>query len=248
MKPTLGCLYGVGLGPGASDLLTLRAVRVIKACQVICVPASDDGHSYAWPIIADLIDRERQDVVFARFTMRREQAAVAQARQGAQEVVLEHMSQGRDVAFVTEGDPMLYSTFANVLRIVRQRRPDVRVEVVPGVSSINAAAAAACLPLGQGDDRIAILPAIYALEQEGGTDLPALVRAFDTVVLLKVSHALPLVLDMLAALQLEEHAVYVRRASTQSQEVITDFTGLRTQPADYFSLVIVRNPHAARSG
>lgn len=246
MTSAPGRLYGVGLGPGAADLLTLRAVRIIQTCSVICVPASDDGHSYAWPIISDLVDRERQEVVFARFVMRREPAAVAQARQAAQEVVLERVSQGHEVAFVTEGDPMLYSTFANVLQIVRERRPDTPVEVVPGVSSVSAAAAAACLPLGQGDERIAIVPAVYALEQEGGAGLASLLRAFDTVVLLKVNHALPQLLDTLAALRLEERVVYVRRASTPEQEVITDFARLRAQPTDYFSLLIVRNPHAAR--
>lgn len=246
VTPAMGCLYGVGLGPGASDLLTLRAARVLQACPVIVVPASDEGHSFAWPIIADLVDRERQEVIFTRFVMRREPAAVAQARQAAREIILERLGQGRDVAFVTEGDPMLYSTFANVLRLVREQRPDVRVEVVPGVSSVTAAAAAACQPLGQGDERIAIVPAVYALEQGDAGGLPRLLQLFDTVVLLKVSPALPRLLDLLDSLGLAQHAVYVRRAGGDAQEVVTDLARLRDQPTDYFSLVIVRNPYAAR--
>ncbi len=247
MSAMLGTLYGLGVGPGAPDLLTLRAARLLRSCPVICVPTSEDGHSYAWPIVEGLIDRARQEVIFARFVMRPEgDDAVKRAREVAHEVVLERLERGQDVAFVTEGDPMLYSTFGRVAQLVRERRPELAVAVVPGVTSVTAAAAAARVPLGQGRERIAILPAVYELESTGAAGLASVLRMFDTVVLLKVGAALPRVLDLLDDLGLAEHTLYARRAGTQAEEVVTDLAALRDQPTDYFSLLIVRNLYAAR--
>ena len=234
----------MGAGPGAPDLLTLRAERVIKACPVICLPASATGKSFAGSIIEKLIDPGRQEILSIQFPMLRDPVQARPARERAADQVLERLYAGHDVAFVTEGDPLLYSTFGYVLETLKQHHPTIPVEVVPGISSITAAAAAASLPLGAWDERIAIIPAAYALKCSEPSDLRTLLQLFDTVVLLKVNAIFNALLDMLEELDLAQHAVFVRRCSTDLEEVVFDLARLRDQSLDYFSLVIVRNPHA----
>jgi len=238
--PTPGKLYGVGAGPGAPDLLTLRAERVLQACPVICLPASASGKSYAGSIIEKLIDHSRQQVLQVQFPMQRDPVQARPARERAADQVLEYLYAGYDVAFVTEGDPLLYSTFGYVLEAVKRHHPTIPIEVVPGVSSITAAAAAASLPLASWDERIAIIPAAYALKPSESGDLRMLLKVFDTVVLLKVNGVFAALLDMLEELDLAQHAVFVRRCSTDLEEVVFDLVRLRDQRLDYFSLVIVR--------
>lgn len=245
-QPAPGKLYGVGAGPGAPDLLTLRAERVIQACSVICLPASASGKSYAGSIIGKLLDHSRQEILLVQFPMQRDAVQAQPAREHAADQVLERLYAGNDVAFVTEGDPLLYSTFGYLLATVKERHPMIPIEIVPGVSSITAAAAAASLSLAAWDERIAIIPATYALTRSESRDLHMLLEIFDSVVLLKVNWVFAALLDMLEELDLAQHAVFVRRCSTDLEEVVFDLARLRDQPLDYFSLVIVRKPYANR--
>jgi precorrin-2/cobalt-factor-2 C20-methyltransferase len=190
-----------------------------------------------------LIDHAHQEVLLVQFPMQRDSAQAQPARARAADRVLERLSAGYDVAFVTEGDPLLYSTFGYVLEAVKQQCPAIPIEVVPGVSSITAAAAAAVIPLAAWSERIAIIPAAHALSDSGSNDLRTLLRLFDTVVLLKVHTVFAALLDILEELELVQHAVFVRRCSTDLEEVIFDLARLRNQSLDYFSLVLVRNPY-----
>ncbi|GAC1430449.1 MAG: precorrin-2 C(20)-methyltransferase [Ktedonobacteraceae bacterium] len=237
-----GTLYGVGAGPGAPDLLTLRAQSILSTCPVICLPVGSRGESYAERIVGHLIDRSRQEVLMMRFPMQRERELARPAREHAANTVLERLHAGLDVAFVTEGDPLVYSTFGYVLEAVRNYSSTIAIQVVPGISSITAAAAAACLPLAAWDERIAVVPASYMIEQAGHGDMKTLLHLFHTIVLLKVSPVFDTLLEILEAFDLMQHAVFVRRCSTEQEEVVFDLARLRGQTIDYFSLVIVRNP------
>src|SRR5262249_7519813 len=149
----------------------------------ICAPtASPADSSYALSIVEPFLDRKRQEVIVQVFPMRKDQEGLAEYWETAAIEVAERVRGGSDVAFITIGDPFLYSTFLYIYRIFRDKYPDISIEVVPGVSSINAAAVAAGLPLGQASERIAIIPA--AFEEK---DLRRILVDFDTVVLMKVS-------------------------------------------------------------
>jgi precorrin-2/cobalt-factor-2 C20-methyltransferase len=176
--------------------------------------------------------------------MQRDKEMALAARETAANDVLDRLQAGLDVAFVTEGDPLIYSTFGYLLEAVRRRGTEFPIDIIPGISSITAAAGAACLPLAAWDERVAIIPATYALGSEEPANLRNLLPLFHTVVLLKVSSVFDALLDLLAEFDLLQHAVFVRRCSTEQEEVVWDLARLRGQKIDYFSLVIVRNPHA----
>jgi precorrin-2/cobalt-factor-2 C20-methyltransferase len=149
--------------------------------------------------------------------------------------VAQRIASGLDVAFVTIGDPFLYSTFLYLYRIFREEYPEIEVEVVPGITSIGAAAAAAGVPLALTSDRIAILPATYEEEK-----LVKTLIDFDTIVLMKVHRVFDRVYALLQSLGLEEKAVFVRRVGSADEEVVRDLVSLVGRELDYLSLLIVK--------
>jgi precorrin-2/cobalt-factor-2 C20-methyltransferase len=142
-----GRFYGVGVGPGDPELLTLKALRVLQEVPVICTPRSESSQeSYALDIVRDYLDEKKQEIIRIPFPIDDEAGAAAVWRNAA-DTIGGHLKQGKDVAFITEGDPMLYSTFSYVLDSIKSGYPEVTVEIIPGVSSVMAAAASAGVPL-----------------------------------------------------------------------------------------------------
>jgi precorrin-2/cobalt-factor-2 C20-methyltransferase len=229
-------IYAVGVGPGDPELLTRKAERIIREVPVICAPtASPADSSYALSIVEPFLDRTRQEVVIQVFPMRKDQSGLAEFWEEAAAEVAAKVRQGRDVAFITIGDPFLYSTFLYIYRIFRERYPDIPVEVVPGISSVGAAAVAAGVPLGQASERIAIIPA--AFEE---ANLRQTLEEFDTVVLMKVSRVFDGIYALLQELGLERNGVFVSRVGSPEEEVVTDLITLVGQKLDYLSLLIVK--------
>ncbi len=232
---TSGCLYGVGVGPGDSELLTLKARRVLQQVPVICVPQSETSQeSYAFNIVREFIDTQAQTILRISFPTDDAQGA-AQVWRSAADTLAERLKQGQDVAFITEGDPMLYSTFSYVLESVRSAYPEIPVEIVPGVSSVMAAAARAGVPLVTHGQRLAILPAVYGID-----DLREAIANYDTIVLMKVNSVLLDALVNLERLGLAGKGIYVRRATTEQEQVVNDLSQLSAEDLDYFSLLIIR--------
>jgi precorrin-2/cobalt-factor-2 C20-methyltransferase len=229
-----GTVYGLGLGPGDPDLITVKAQRILRSVPTLLVPVRNpEDPGYAWAIAEPHIGVQLERVVRLPFPRECEAELDEQWEQNCQQV-LECLQQGEDAAFVTEGDPLLYSTFVQVASRLRARVPDLPIEVVPGVSSITAASAAAGESLATRDDRLAVVPAFYGVEDLGET-----LRRFDTVVLVKVSRVLDEVVGVLSDLGLAERAILVERCGRPEQRIVR---GLRDCPSkvDYFSLVIVR--------
>lgn len=227
-----GTLYGIGVGPGDPELVTLKAARLIKETPVVAVPITKPGgESYALTIVSELLPAE-PSVLKLLFPMVKDVAAKRSYRQAAAQAIAGELSAGRDVAFLTEGDPLLHSTFIYVLQYLA---PTFPVEVVPGISSVMAAAAQAQQPLVNADQRLAIIPTAF----ENLADLRQIFRDFDTVVLLKFHRLLDQLLDLLEELGLSEQTVLVERASHPAGRVVRDAHSLRGASVHYLSLLIV---------
>jgi precorrin-2/cobalt-factor-2 C20-methyltransferase len=229
-------IYAVGVGPGDPELLTCKAERILREVPVVCAPTANPADSsFALSIVERLLDRNRQEVIIQVFPMRMDQAGLEQFWETAAADVAARVRQGKDVAFITIGDPFLYSTFLYLYRIFRDNYPDIPLEVVPGISSINAASIAAGIPLGMASERIAVIPA--AFEQE---NLRKTIDEFDTVVLMKMSSVFDGIFELLQEMGLEQNAVYVSRVGTPDQEVVFDLASLVGKKLDYLSLLIVK--------
>lgn len=229
-------LYAVGVGPGDPELLTRKAERILRSAAVICAPTSAaDAGSVALAIVEPFLDRTRQEVLTRVFPMKKDEGELLPFWEETAADVAQRVRSGQDVAFITIGDPFLYSTFLYLYRILRDKYPEIGVEIVPGITSVGAAAAAAGVPLGLAADRLAVLPATYE-----ETKLRQTLLDFDTVVLMKVHRVFDRVYAMLVELGLEKTAVFVRRVGSSEEEVVTDLASLVGKKLDYLSLLIVR--------
>ena len=235
INPNYGCLYGVGVGPGDPELVTLKAQRILAAVPIICTPHADtSGDSFALTIARRYIDTDRQELL--RFGFPTDDAeAASRVWETAAESLADRLKGGQDVAFITEGDPMLFSTFSYILESIRANHPDIAVEIIPGVSSVMAAAARASVPLVTHGQRLAILPAVYGID-----DLREAIANYDTIVLMKVNRVLLDALANLESLGLAGKGIYVRRATTEREQVVQDLHQLTEEDLDYFSLLIIR--------
>jgi precorrin-2/cobalt-factor-2 C20-methyltransferase len=231
-----GTLYGVGVGPGAPDLLTLRALEVLKRAPVLALPrAHDYGASVAWAIVEPLLGRiEGQERLFLTFPMSKEPARLRAAWDLACARIGERLQRGLSVAFATEGDPSLYSSFTYLRREAPRRWPGLRIEVVPGVSSLAAVPACTGVPLADGQERIAVIPANYGVE-----DLAAVLESFDTTVIMKIGREMPRVVAALERTGLTERAVYVARATMEGERIETDVRRVEATSGDCFAMVVV---------
>ncbi len=228
-------LYGVGVGPGAPDLVTVRALAVLRSVDVIALPrASEWGESVAWSIIAPALGECAAEKLFLTFPMSKEPERVAPAVARAMDAIGERLRAGKSVAFATEGDPSLYSTFVYVAEEARRRWPEIAIEVVPAVSSPLAVAAIAGVPLADGQERIAIVPANYGVD-----DLDRVLAMFDTVVLMKIGPEMPRIVAALERAQLLDRAVYVAKATMREQRIVRDLRAVGDERGDCFAMVVV---------
>jgi precorrin-2/cobalt-factor-2 C20-methyltransferase len=235
-KKEIGRLYGVGVGPGDPELLTLKAYNILSRVPVIFVPLKDkESRSYARSVISRLIKKPEQKVVELVFPMLRGREQLKDYWHQAADTIWQHLEKGKDCAFVNIGDPLLYGTFIHIWETLKQSHPQIEVEVIPGISSINAAAARAIVPLASNDERIAIISGNHEAQAIRET-----LENFDTVVFLKVNTVFDKLLGILEELNLMGKSVYVRRCTTPDEEIIQDISQLKGEKVDYFSLLIVR--------
>jgi precorrin-2/cobalt-factor-2 C20-methyltransferase len=208
----------------------------LSEVSVIFVPQkSEEDRSYAYSIIKDLPKKRDQKVVGLVFPMKKDSWQLLPYWEKAMKKIWEYLSKGEDCAFIAEGDPFLYGTFVYIFEIFQEQHPEAAVEVVPGISSINASSARALLPLASNEERTAILPAPYENKA-----LREVLENFDTIILLKVHKVFDNVLNTLEKMNLADKCVYVRRCTTENEEIVRDIRKLRGVNLDYFSLLIVR--------
>ncbi len=231
--------YMVGVGPGDPELITLKAKRILESAGCIFVPKGrEEGTSFALSIIKKLIDVSNKRIIEAHFPMvrtRPHEEDLLSRWNGIAQDILRNLEKG-DVAFITLGDPSIYSTSFYVYERLRILKPDIEAEIIPGVSSINAVSALTGMALGIADESIAIIPANY----ENMERLKRIIEIFDTVVLLKVHKVFKDIFFLIQDSGLLDKAVYVSRAGMDGERMIRDLRDITDDDLDYFSIIIVR--------
>lgn len=229
-----GKFSGIGVGPGDPGLLTLRAVELLKTADVVCIPRSSaDNESVALKVAAAYIGAA--EIIEVPTPMTRDRALLeAEWRRGA-ETIAARLAAGRNVAFITIGDAMLFSTYTYLLKHVRAILPGVEVESVPGVTSFAAAAAHLNLALAEGTEKLAVIPAV-----DDPAALRPLLAAFDSAVLMKVAGKYEEIVAVLADLGLKDKAVYVSKIGYPDEFVTRDLDSLIGKKRDYLSLILIK--------
>ncbi|CUA79331.1 precorrin-2 C(20)-methyltransferase [Anoxybacillus suryakundensis] len=231
----IGTLYGIGVGPGDPELLTVKAFRRLKEAHVIAYPKKTNGSkSYAQQIVDAYFSSAEKEMLGLVFPMTKDENVLREKWNETVETVWTYLREGKHVAFVTEGDPLLYSTFIHFMRTMQIKYPDVSIEIVPGISSINGAAARLQLPLADGDETIAIFPA-----RDDYDAMKKAIQEHECVVFLKVAKVMPLLLSLLKEMNLVKQAAVVTKV-TSHEEVIWDIEQLEHMSLPYLTLMVVR--------
>ncbi|WP_420335520.1 precorrin-2 C(20)-methyltransferase [Roseibium sp.] len=224
-----GTLYGVGLGPGDPELMTLKAHRLISSAEVIAYPAPDTGESFARSIAASTIPLDAREIPIV-VPMRVERFPAQEIYDKAAAEIAEVLSAGVDVVTLCEGDPFFYGSFMYLFERLCDR---FDIEVVPGVTSLTACAAQLQRPLTSRNDVLTVIPGPLpdaAIEQK--------IEEAQAVAIMKVGRHLSRLRALLDRMGLLEQAGYVERASLAKQKVHR-LIDLDEETAPYFSMILI---------
>ncbi|MGF6231455.1 precorrin-2/cobalt-factor-2 C20-methyltransferase [Inquilinus ginsengisoli] len=230
-----GTLYGLGVGPGDPELVTLKALRLLRAAPVLAYPAPDVGDSFARSIVAPHLQGGQTEIAI-RVPMRVDPAPAQAVYDAAAIEIGAHLDSGRDVAVLCEGDPFFYGSFMYLFGRLAERH---RVEVVPGVSSLTACAAAIGLPLAARNDVLTVLPAPLPEDE-----LRPRLQAAEAVAIMKLSRHFKKISQLLEENGLYDDARYVERATLGHQRVLK-LSEVDPETVPYFSMILAHRRGAA---
>ena len=223
-----GIAYGVGVGPGDPELMTVKAIRLIRENRVIAVPGIDPKKSVAYQIAAqnvpELADKE---LIPIEMPMVRDRAVQAEAHRRGAKTIEHYLDRGENVVYLTLGDPTIYCTFSYLQHILETE--GYPVELVSGVPSFCAAAARLNLPLVEWDEPLHVLPAVHRTDQPLDGD--------GTCVLMKSGRSMTAVKDLLRKSGRVVSAV--ENCGMETEKVYRSVEEIPDQ-AGYFSLIIAR--------
>ena len=230
MKKITGQIWGIGVGPGDPDLMTLKAHRILQEADVVAFPAPAGSDSLVRSIAAPYIPADVEEFVIS--------TPMDVARHPAQDVydwaadeIGKMADAGKSIAILCEGDPFFYGSF---MYLYSRLSRSYDVKVVPGVSSVNACAAELGIPLAARSDVISAIPATLDTET-----LKARLQSADTALIIKAGRHLKKVKQVLDSLGVSDNAMYIERATMDNQRIMP-LSGVSEDTAPYFSMIIVR--------
>ncbi len=211
-----GKLYGIGVGPGESALMTAKAVELLKNVDAIIVPKTEKKtDSVAFQIAMPYISAQTEILPIV-FPMVPDMKVQEEAWVENRKLIAEYLDQGKNLAFLTLGDPMFYSTYMYIYRVLKD---DYEVETVPGIPAFLAIAAHLGRPVAEQEDVVTVLPATAPREK-----MDKVIAVSDSLVIMKVYKSWPVVKELLTKYGMIENAVMISRAGLPDEEVFTDLT------------------------
>jgi precorrin-2 C20-methyltransferase/precorrin-3B C17-methyltransferase len=246
MSPSgsVGTLYGVGLGPGDPELVTVKAARLIESADVVAYHSARHGHSVARSIAEPYLRPGviEEQLVYPVTTEACDhpggyEGAMEEFYASAASRLMAHLAAGRDVVLLAEGDPLFYSSYMHMHKRISGR---FRAEIVPGITSVSAASAALGMPLVEGNDVLTVLPGTL-----GRAALAARLSGAGAAAIMKISRSFSGVQDALKDSGRLSSAYYVERASGGARQVIERAGDVDPSTVPYMSLVLMAGPEAS---
>ncbi|MDK2806040.1 MAG: precorrin-2/cobalt-factor-2 C20-methyltransferase [Thermoanaerobacterium sp.] len=218
-------LYGIGVGPGEESFITLKAVKILQKVDVVIAPSSKGEGSIAYEIAKPYI---KCDVVFIEFPMTYSKEDLKAKWEENVKKIKTFLDDGKDVAFITIGDPMIYSTYIYILKGIE----GYEAETIPGISSYSAAASRLNIPIAEGNETFAVVPSGDILEISKALDM------FDNVVLMKISRRYEEIVNLLKEKNFKGYLVI--KCGHQDEEISYDLDKYIGKKIDYLSLIIAK--------
>ena len=229
-----GIFYGIGVGPGDPELLTVKAIKAIEQVDVLIAPKTEKKDGSVALTVAKPYLKKDVEIVYQVFPMVKGFAENStDAWESNKQEILELLRSGKNVAFLTIGDPMFYSTYIYVFRLLENERVDI--QTIPGIPAFAAIGSQLGYPIVEGDDVLSIIPATASPEK-----VEKAMQAADNVVLMKVYKNFEEVADMLDKNEMAEQAVLVSRAGLDDEKIIYNVLAHKKDKLNYLSTILTR--------
>ncbi len=232
----------VGCGPGDPDLLTVKAVRAIKNADVIMCPTSREGkESIAYSIISSLVDNSKKlDVMNLVFPMVKDKEILEDTWENNARIIADKVNSGKNVVYLTVGDPSLYSTWIYLQRELKSKYPEIKITVIPGIVSMFAFASKVGISIAEGDETVAVIPACYDLSRVKET-----AKNCDTMIFLKDGRYFDQVISLLREAGFPDSSLFAIAQDVGTNEEIVKKLTLGevtkdTLTSKYFSIMVVK--------
>lgn len=236
MNQTYGQLFGIGVGPGPRGLVPVAAMEALSRAAIIYLPRARSAELSVARQCLDGLNLPRSRLREIEFTMDHDRTVLREHYLELAREIAAELEAGRDVAYLTLGDPMTYSTYGYTLAALRERLPTLRATTIPGVTSFAAAAAEMSWPIGEGKERVLILPCpddMDSLRQD--------IESHDVVVLMKIGKRLPMVLRVLRNMGISSHCALASRIGLPGETLCRDVGSLPNDVAlGYLSTMLIR--------
>ena len=232
----LGTFWGIGVGPGPAGYIPLAAVEALRLADVVFVPRARGATASVALQCLTGIDIPAHKLREIEFNMDPDRSVLREHYATLAETIALELRAGRNVAYLTIGDTLTYSTYGYILAALRDLLPNLPQRTFPGITSYAAAAAAMGWPLGEGKERTLILPC-----PEDADALRRDIESHDIVVLMKIGTRLPWVLDLLREIGIAEHCAFVRRLGLPDEILSADVGSLNaTEAMGYLATLLIR--------
>ena len=226
-----GILLGIGVGPGDPDLLTLRAVKYLKEADIVLAAASSNNEQSIALSIARPYLRQDIEILKLDFPMTRDRDVLESAWAHNAKITLEQINAGKKAAFLTLGDPLIYSTFGYLMRTLKNMKPDISICIAPGITSFQEAAARTTSILCEGKNTLHILPGILEEKQ-----LQSYLNADDNIVILKAYRNISIISKCLKDAERDENCIFISKLGMQGEIIKKGISEI--EKPNYLSLII----------
>lgn len=235
MNKKTGILFGIGVGPGDPELITLKATKILNQVDTVFAAASTKNNHSLAVNIAERHIPENTKVKMLRFPMTRDKNETRKAWRKHAQAIIEEIERGKNVAFLTLGDAMTYSTFGYIIRHIQDLAPDIEIQTVPGITSYQAAAASLNMPLVEGEESLMVVSGAT-----GGNRLRELEGKPENVVFLKAYRNIKDIKAAIDEIGKYPSSVGVKNCSHPNEEIIADIEELGERVPDYWTLIIAK--------
>ena len=225
--------YGIGVGPGDPELLTLKAINALKRIDVLIAPKTEKKSDSVALSIAQPHLKPNVEIIYRTFPMVKDFASATEVFESHANEIMTLLGGGRNVGFATIGDPMFYSTYIYIFRLLKPR--GAKIVTIPGVPAFLAIAAQIGRPIAFGNDILTVIPAT--------AELDAIERSLDqadSTVIMKVYKNFPEIVDALTSRRMIDDAVLVSRAGLDDEKIITDVAAHKFDALNYLSTILTR--------
>ena len=228
-----GKLFGIGVGPGDPELITKKAIRVINEANVIFTAASTKNNYSLALEIANPYISDKTDIQSLSFPMIKDKIKSAKAWNANAKIIADVLKQGKNVAFITLGDPLTYSTFGYILMAMKTVMPKAKIETIPGITSFHAAAARCNKILVEAEETLAVMSGAY-----GGEHIRGIAEKIDKIAIVKAYKNTKDINNALKETGFYEQSLAISKCGRIGEEIIDDIDELEKRKPDYWTLIL----------